>query len=41
MKMYKDATRKTYERSQETIELVSGIIQDVKNQGDQKLLELK
>ncbi len=40
MKMYKDATRKTYERSQETIELVSGIIQDVKNQGDQKLLEL-
>ena len=40
MRMYKEAARKTYERSQEVTELVGSIIENVKLRGDQELLEL-
>lgn len=40
MRILKDAERKTYERSQEVTELVSGIIENVRANGDRELLEL-
>ena len=40
MRMYKEAARKTYERSREVTELVGSIIENVKLRGDQELLEL-
>lgn len=40
MRMYKEAAHKTYERSQEVTELVGSIIENVKNKGDQEILEL-
>lgn len=40
MRLYKEAARKTYERSQEVTELVETIIENVKTRGDRELLEL-
>lgn len=40
MRMYKEATRKTYERSQKVTDAVAEIIDHVKTRGDQEILEL-
>ncbi len=40
MKVYKEAARKTYGRSQEVTELVAEIIENVKTRGDREILEL-